>query len=149
MCKNVNPTYGAGIRTHNLLITSLLPQPLDLAPAHYVLLFVEHLFHLLLQLFVVRNMRYFLNFSLSVRLQIFAVNLSVCAIACIFVNRKLRSVKNINKACLKLVSEQFFDIKTNLIHSQNNREISFLKRAIAQTWTFAACSTEVKCLPSL
>ena len=29
MWRNVHPVYGTGIRTHNLLITSLLPQPLD------------------------------------------------------------------------------------------------------------------------
>ena len=29
MWKNVHPVYSTGIRTHNLLITSLLPQPLD------------------------------------------------------------------------------------------------------------------------
>ena len=29
MWKNVYPVYGAGIQTHNLLITSLLPQPQD------------------------------------------------------------------------------------------------------------------------
>ena len=28
--KNVHPVYGAGIRTHNLQRTSLLPKPLDL-----------------------------------------------------------------------------------------------------------------------
>ena len=28
-CENVHPVSGAGIRTHNLLITSLLPEPLD------------------------------------------------------------------------------------------------------------------------